>query len=120
MQLFLLSEDDDITCLACEGNITQSLFVPGSDPLEDLLGADGYKRQVLIDLNKTGYIDSSGIGWVVGCHRRFAAAGGRLILYSVPPMVEQVLHLLRLQSYLTLKPDQAAALALARQTKGQA
>jgi anti-anti-sigma factor len=120
MQLFLLSEDDDITCLACEGNITQSLMTPGVDPIHDLLGEDGFKRQVVMDLNKTGYIDSSGIGWLLGSHRRFAAASGRLILHSVPPIVEQVIQLLRLHSILNIQADQAAALALARQAKGQA
>lgn len=120
MQLFLLSEDDDTTCLACEGNVSQSLFPDGTDPFEDLLGVDGFKRRVLIDLEKTGYIDSSGIGWLLGCHRRCAAAGGRLILHSVPPMVEQVIHLLRLQTLLTIKPNQTSALALAKQAKGQA
>jgi anti-anti-sigma factor len=120
MQLFLLSEDDNIICLACEGNITQSMMSPDSDPLEDLIGAEGFSRQVLLDLDRTGYIDSSGIGWLVGLHRRFVTAGGRLILHSVPPMVEQVIHLLKLHQLLTIKPDQPAALALAKQAKGQA
>jgi anti-anti-sigma factor len=118
MQLFLLSEDDNITSIACEGEVSQSLF-DGGDPLEDLLGTDGYTRVVLVDMEKTGYIDSSGIGWLLGCQRRFAAAGGRLILHTVPPMVEQVIHLLRLQSLLTIRRDLTAALALAKQAEGQ-
>jgi anti-sigma B factor antagonist len=73
-----------------------------------------------LDLDKTGYIDSSGIGWLVGCHRRFTAAGGRLILHSVPPMVEQVIHLLKLQKLLNIKCDLEDAMALAKLTKGQA
>jgi anti-anti-sigma factor len=120
MQLFLLSEDDHITSIACEGNLTQSLMTPGNDPLEELLGKAGYKRQVLLDCGKTGYIDSSGIGWLLGCHKRFTAAGGRLILHSLPPMVEQVIRMLRLDNLLTIKRDQPAALALALQPKGQA
>ena len=120
MQLFLLSEDDNITCLACEGKIMQSMLLPDSDPLEDLLGGEGFTQQVLLDLERTDYLDSSGIGWLVGLHRRFVTAGGKLILHSVPPMVEQVIHLLNLHHLLTIKPDQPAALALAKQAKGQA
>jgi anti-sigma B factor antagonist len=120
MQLILVSEDDNVTCVACVGNISQSLFTPNSEPLEDLLGQGCFARQVLMDLEKADYIDSSGIGWLIGSHRRFTAAGGRLILHSIPPMVEQVIHLLKLQTLLTIKPDQAAALALAKQAKGQA
>jgi anti-anti-sigma factor len=120
MQLYLLAEDDNITSIACEGNITQSLLTPGDDPLQELLGVAGFSRQVLMDLVKTAYIDSSGIGWLLGCHRRFTAAGGRLILHSLPPMVEQVIHVLKLQNLLTIKPDQESAMALAKQAKGQA
>jgi anti-anti-sigma factor len=120
MELYLLSEDDNITSIGCEGNITQSQMTSGDDPLEDLLGAKGFARQVLLNLDKSGYIDSSGIGWLIACHRRFTAAGGRLILHSVPPMVEQVIHLLRLQNLLTIKSDLADAMALAKQAKGQA
>jgi anti-anti-sigma factor len=120
MELFLLSEDDNITSIGCDGNITQSQMTSGGDPLENLLGPKGFARLVLLDLDKTGYIDSSGIGWLIGCHRRFTAAGGRMILHSVPPMVEQVIHLLKLQNLLTIKPDMAEAMALAKQAKGQA
>jgi anti-anti-sigma factor len=120
MKLFLVSEEDHIACLACEGNVTQSLFTPGSDPLQELLGPEGFARQLVLDLNKTDYIDSSGVGWLLGSHRRCLAAGGRLILHSLPPLVEQVIYLLRLQTLLNIQPDQSAALALASQTKGQA
>jgi anti-anti-sigma factor len=120
MQLFLLpANDDNITSLACEGNITQALMTSSPDPLEQILGAKGFSRQVLLNLEKTSYIDSSGIGWLLGSHKRFMAAGGRLILHSLPPMVEQVIHLLKLQNLMTIKSDQPAALALAKQAKGQ-
>jgi anti-sigma B factor antagonist len=120
MQLILLSEDDHTASLACDGNITQALVTRGGDPLEELIGPAGFKRQVLLDLGKTGFIDSSGIGWLLTSHRSFKEAGGRLILHSVPPMVDQVIQLLKLQNLLTIKPAMPEALALAKQTKGQA
>jgi anti-anti-sigma factor len=120
MQLSLTSQNDDAICVAAQGDISQSRFPANvNNPLEDLLGAECYQRRVLLDLEKTGYIDSSGIGWLMGCHKRFLASGGLLVLHSLPPMVEQVVQLLRLQSILTIKPDQASALALVSQVKGQ-
>ena len=120
MQLSLISQSDTATCLAIQGDISQSRFPTNvNNPLEDLLGSDCYHRHVLLDLEKAGFIDSSGIGWLMGCHKRFLAGGGLLVMHSLPPMVEQVIQLLRLQSILTIKPDQASALAFVSTVKGQ-
>jgi anti-anti-sigma factor len=120
MELFLTAEDDSATCVAVKGDISQAHFpVNIHNPLEELLGGDHcYQRRVLLDLNQGGFIDSSGVGWLMGCHKRFLASGGRLILHSLPPMIEQVIQLLRLQTILTIKPDQASALALVKPVKG--
>jgi anti-anti-sigma factor len=120
MQISLISQDDTASSVAIQGDISQSRFPANvNNPLEDLLGSDCYQRRVLIDMEKAGFMDSSGIGWLMGCHKRFLAGGGSMVLHSLPPMVEQVIQLLRLQSILTIKPDQASALALLSQVKGQ-
>jgi anti-sigma B factor antagonist len=120
MQLSLTSQNDTATCVAIQGDISQSRFPANvNNPLENVLGADCYQRRVLIDMEQAGYIDSSGIGWLMGCHKRFIAAGGLLVLHSLPPMVEQVIQLLRLHNILTIKPDQASALAQLSTVKGQ-
>jgi anti-anti-sigma factor len=120
MQLFLTSEDDNIVCIACEGEISQSRF-PSSEhnPLEELLGDGFYQRLVVFDLGEATFIDSSGVGWLLNCHKCFLAAGGRLILHSVPGTVDQVLNLLRLHTILTIKADKASALAAAAAAKGK-
>jgi anti-anti-sigma factor len=121
MQLFLTAEEDDIACVACQGDISQmGLAATDPNPLEELLGAACYQRQVVLDLGDTGFLDTSGVGWLMTCRKRFLAAGGHLILHSVPPMVDQVLRLLHLQSVFTIQPDRAAALAAARALKGKA
>ena len=107
MELFITGEDDSATCVAVQGDISQAQFpANNNNPLEELLGTDCYSRHVLLDLNQGGFIDSSGVGWLLACHKRFLAGGGRLILFSLPPMIEQVIQLLRLQTILTIKPDQ--------------
>ena len=120
MKLLLTSQDDTATCVAIQGDISQSRFAPNvNNPLEDLLGAGCYKRRVALDLEQGGAIDSSGVGWIMACHKQFLAAGGKLVLHSLPPMIEQVIQLLRLHSILTIKPDRASALAHLSQAKGQ-
>ena len=82
----------------CVGQISQSRFEGTTDPLADLIGPEGMKRKVRLDLDRVDYIDSSGIGWLVGSHRRLNEAGGQLILCHVPPVVEQVLRFCGLEN----------------------
>jgi anti-anti-sigma factor len=111
MQLTLTKSDNDVLRIQCEGTISQDGFKPGADPLEDLIGADSYDRKVLLNLERTHYIDSSGVGWLMGRNKQFRQSGGRLILHSIPPMVSQVLQLLRMGMVLELASDEATALA---------
>jgi anti-anti-sigma factor len=121
MQLSITAHEGPVTHVACVGDVSQLRFPANiNNPLEDLLGMDCYKRQVLLDLGQAGFIDSSGVGWLMGCHRRFLAGGGRFIVHSVPPLVAQVIHLLKLETILTIKPDRATARALIGPAKGAA
>jgi anti-anti-sigma factor len=111
MQLTLSNSNNDVYRIQCEGSITQDGFKPGIDPLEDLLGKDCYSRRVLLNLERTHYIDSSGVGWLMGRNKQFRQSGGRLIVHSIPPIVSQVLQLLRMGMVLELAADEATALA---------
>ncbi len=114
MQLSLLSTDEGVIRLQCVGNVSQQNMQPGVDPMEVLLGSDCYDRTVLLNLEQTEYIDSSGVSWLMGRHKRFLTGGGKLILHSVPPMVSQVLQLLRINTILNIAPDEPAARKIAQ------
>src|SRR6516162_785105 len=114
MKLTVSGEDKNLLLLACEGRISQADFEPGRDPLESLLGSNGLSRKVLLNMEKTNYIDSSGIGWLVICHRHFVGAQGMMVLHSVPPRVYQVLELIGLPKVLHFANDEASARAKAQ------
>jgi len=113
MQLSLLSDDGEVIHFQCEGDITLSDFQEGKDPFQDLLGPAGFGRKVLLNLQKTTYIDSSGIGWLIVHHKHFRQAGGRLVLHSVPARVNEVFQTLRLSLVLNIAEDEQAARARA-------
>jgi hypothetical protein len=50
-------------------------------------------------------------------HKHFVQAKGQLILHSVPPLVLQVMQIVRLPLVVPVATDEAAALALARGDK---
>jgi len=82
--------------------------------IEQLLGPQGYRRKVLLDLQQAPHIDSSGVSWLVHFHKCSQSAGGMLILYSVPPGIRAVFKLLGLQEYFHVAADERAARALAQ------
>ena len=112
LSLQSLGERDGALLVRAAGCISES-GGPGVS-LEDLLGADCYTRSVLVDLNYVDFIDSSGIGWLLGQNRRFQAAGGKLVLHSIPPVVRHTLKVLRMESVFRLAKDESAACSLAR------
>ncbi|MBN1345843.1 MAG: STAS domain-containing protein [Phycisphaerae bacterium] len=111
MNLHLESDRNaSVVRVACAGQITASNLNPDDmDPLEGILGLDGFSSKVLLDLDKTTFIDSSGISWLISRHNEFNENGGVLVLHSVPPVVQQVFDLLRLGAVLNLASDQEAA-----------
>jgi anti-sigma B factor antagonist len=113
MKLTLLFNDDQIVGLRCEGQITLSHIKPGLDHLEQVAGLGVYSRRVLLDLEKTSYIDSAGIGWLMTCHKRFKSYGGRMVLHSIPPLIRQTLDLLKLHRIFALAVDEESARRMA-------
>ncbi len=113
MKLTLVGDDETAVAIRCEGQITLAHIKPGIDHLEQVGGLGIYGRRVLIDLEKTSYIDSAGVGWLMSCHKRFKTQGGRMVLHSIPPLIRQTLDLLRLHRIFALAADEASARRLA-------
>lgn len=114
MIITLIAEDARLTCLQCAGKITMPAAAD-QQHFEELLGPDGFRKKVLLNLVRAEYIDSSGVSWLIQNHRRFKDAGGRLVVHDIPPLVNQVLQLLKIQRVLDLASDEPSARALALQ-----
>jgi anti-anti-sigma factor len=113
VKLTLLTSVRGYTRVESEGEITVLDFSPGAQPIEALLGPEAYSSTVLLNLSKSPYIDSSGVGWLMLCHRRFQIAGGRLVVHSIPPMVNHCFRVLGMYHILNIAPEESAALELA-------
>ncbi len=112
MKLRVLAQDDRSAHLVCEGDLVATAVSARADPLDALLPPVSRPPAVLLDLSQVGYINSTGISWLVQTHRRLQQNGGRLVLHSVQPFVRGVLHLMRLDTVLQLADDEPAARAL--------
>ena len=69
---------------------------------------DSGDNDLIVDLSGLEMIDATGLGVLVGTHRRAVGAGRRLILRGVPPRVMRVLAVTRLNRVLTVELPVAA------------
>jgi anti-anti-sigma factor len=53
-------------------------------------------RKVLLDLNAVAFADSTGLGAILVCLHRAAAAGRKLRICGLRPLVQEMFHVLRL------------------------
>lgn len=111
MQIDLVSpRGEQPVRMAARGRITaMDLASTGRNPISETLGQGWSANQVMVDLSHTDYIDSSAIGWLIQTNTEFKRNGGALVLHSIPPMVQQVLGLLKIGSLIPLKDNEAAA-----------
>jgi hypothetical protein len=110
MNLTLLPlTEDNLIRVRFEGNVTSTHLLTGGDPVEALLGPNCYGHKVLCDMEGSRSIDSGGVCWLLGLEKRFRAAGGTIVFYSMPGIVLDVLDLLRLTPLLSLAADEAEA-----------
>ncbi len=107
---------DGILRLSLEGSVASEEIRPDAvHPFAAVIGDDWAANRAVLSLQQTGYLDSSGIGWLMTVHRTFKQAGGRLVLHSISPPVRQLLELLRLQKLFQIASDEAGAVELAQE-----
>ncbi|HVX65902.1 MAG TPA: STAS domain-containing protein [Bryobacteraceae bacterium] len=78
------------------------------DTIKDLVNKDS--RNILLNLSGVGYIDSSGLGEIVGAFATVSNRGGRLKLMGLQPRVHDLMQITKLYSVFEVFTDEAAAI----------
>ena len=75
---------------------------------------EGTPSEVALDLTRVDFLSSSGVAILVGLKRRLDGKNGKLVLFGVQPVVQELLRITRLTQFSLFADDEAAALALLR------
>lgn len=67
-------------------------------------------RRIVVDLSEVSFVDSAGIGILVGCHGKVTNAGGQLRLAGVVDRVMNVLRITKVDGILRLDASTADAI----------
>jgi anti-sigma B factor antagonist len=71
-------------------------------------------NRVALDLGTVDFLSSSGVAILVGLRRRLDGKQGKLILFNVQPIVQDLLRITRLTQYFNFADDENQALAALR------
>src|SRR5215469_15734236 len=77
------------------------------DAVRGLLSVN--KKRIILNLEEVDYIDSSGVGELVGCFTTVRNAGGELKLLNLSQKVHDVLHVTKLYPVFDIRDDEFTA-----------
>lgn len=119
MQLTRLPDEGDVRRIEISERIVQGDATPQLDQVDELLGGNGFSGNAVLSLTETECIDTSGLWWLLVCHKRFCESGGKLVIHSIPPHVMDTLMMMRLELVLNLAEDESAAMELLQETSNE-
>lgn len=86
---------------------------PLRDALFDLVQTRSEPR-VAIDMTKVDYLSSSGVAILVGLKRRIETRNGKIVLYRLQQIVQDLLQVMKLDRYFVITDDEEQAAASLR------
>ncbi|HOJ50793.1 MAG TPA: STAS domain-containing protein [Spirochaetota bacterium] len=99
---------NDVVILDINGEIDLYNAPDIKDTIKNLI--DSGKRQVIINLEKVSYIDSSGIGVLISSLSNLKKVGGALKIINVYASVKKVFELTKLTSFFEIYDSEEEAL----------
>src|SRR5215469_16471285 len=101
-------EVDHVTILDVTGRIVLGDEIGDlRNAVRELVAKD--KKKIILNLAEVDYIDSSGVGELVGCFTSVRNAGGELKLLNLTKKVHDVLHVTKLYTVFDIKDDEFTA-----------
>jgi anti-sigma B factor antagonist len=98
-----------VSCIRIQGELDSSNLDRLKAAFDKIFGKGIYR--VVVNLEKTKYVASSGIGCLIGGFTTAIKNGGRLVLAATPLQVMEVLRLIGLESVLRFAKEEQSALA---------
>lgn len=83
------------------GEIDQHCASEIRDDIDREIDIGSHVSTVILDLKNVGFMDSSGLGMIMGRYRKISAMGGRLVIENPKPQVDKVLELAGIKKLLS-------------------
>jgi anti-sigma B factor antagonist len=97
-----------VTIVKVIGNIDSNSANDFAKFMKDLIKQKNVN--ILVDMSETGYIDSIGLGIMVGTVATLKKKKGQMMLVNIPEAVERIFIMTKLNTILTIRDDFDSAL----------
>lgn len=105
---FEITHQDDVTIVEVTGQLIVGNRQELKDKVNDLL--EGGSRKFLIDFNDAAYIDSSGLGVLVGLSKKIRERGGEMRLSNLNEDLRTLFELTKLDTLFFIADSRNQAL----------
>lgn len=107
MKMTATEEGHALVVIVEEPRLDAAVAVRFKDQMRELTGAT--TTRVILDLSQVDFLDSSGLGAVVGAMKQLGDER-RLDLAALTPMVDKVFRMTRMDTVFRIFPDRTTAL----------
>jgi stage II sporulation protein AA (anti-sigma F factor antagonist) len=83
---------DDKIVVTLQGELDHHSAEEVRTRIDDILDKDGYKN-LIFNFSGVNFMDSSGIGAVIGRYKKMSLRGGKVCLTNVTPTVKRIFEL---------------------------
>ncbi len=104
MDRFEILSEKDIIVAVPEGDIVSRFYPDFENAIRVRMGSAG-KVKLLLNLERVGFIDSSGIIFLIRLKNMVASENGHMVIYNPPFCFKRAIIKLRLEKLLNLRND---------------
>ena len=99
-----VSERDDVVIISLSGKIMGG---PEAGEINELINnlIDKSKKKIIIDLEQVGWMNSSGLGILIGAITTLKNNGGKLIIVNVSDRIANLLKITKLINVFEIEQD---------------
>jgi len=105
-----VTEKNDVVVIALSGKIMGG---PEAGEINELINnlIDRNKKKIIIDLENVGWMNSSGLGILIGAITTLKNNNGKLIVVNVSERIENLLRITKLSGVFEIEQDVDSAIA---------
>lgn len=99
-----VTEKNDVVIISLSGKIMGG---PEAGEINELINnlIDKEKKKIIIDLEKVGWMNSSGLGILIGAVTTLKNNGGKLIIVNVSDRIENLLKITKLSGVFNIEQN---------------
>ena len=105
----LLEYKDDVMIVRLTGELDQHYATSLRANIDSQVAHRGIHK-IVFDFSKVGFMDSSGIGVIMGRYRLMQSVGGRVCAFGISPRLDKLIEMSGIKRIVSVYTDEKTAL----------